>query len=278
MPNTLHLPDLALDAATRALTEASDPVPPDPTDHSDLVRVSAYKATVRSSVIGGDLTITVTQSENVENPRGDNECLGIVAVTTGAGHLCVKSAGDVALDSDALSNYEAHNVRWGRTSLPLFLYRHSGERLSTRSWIGRAPHAEWDSALCGFIYTTAERVQNVLGSGLTFKRDADKIAKALADEVQQLDDWLSGNVYDFAITDSKGDYVGGCAECWGDPGEPDDKALSYLWGEALSEARSLIAERNKPTTETIPMTFDIEPGFFQARVDNLVAKSLITAL
>lgn len=212
-----------------------------------LIRISAYSAKI------GDLTITVTQSENVENPRGDNSCLGILAVTSGASGLCSRFAGDVSLDREALHEYEAHNVRWGRASLPVYLYRHSGERCSTRSFIGRAQHAEWDSGQCGFIYTTSEKVREILGAGLTFKRDTQKIEAALADEVKTLDDWLSGNVWDFSITDEEGDYVGGCSECWGDPGEPDDKDLSYLWGEAVAEARSLIAKRSEFHTDTIPL-------------------------
>lgn len=36
--------------------------------------------------------------------------------------------------------------------LPLFLYDHSGISMSTGSFLGRAPHARWDSGQVGFIY------------------------------------------------------------------------------------------------------------------------------
>lgn len=36
--------------------------------------------------------------------------------------------------------------------LPLYLYDHSGLAMSTGSFIGRAPHADWDSGQVGFIY------------------------------------------------------------------------------------------------------------------------------
>ena len=38
--------------------------------------------------------------------------------------------------------------------LPLYLYDHSGLAMSTESFSGRAPHAEWDSGQVGWIYVS----------------------------------------------------------------------------------------------------------------------------
>ena len=40
--------------------------------------------------------------------------------------------------------------------LPLYLYDHSGLAMSTESFSGRAPHAEWDSGQVGWIYVSKE--------------------------------------------------------------------------------------------------------------------------
>ena len=42
--------------------------------------------------------------------------------------------------------------------LPLYLYDHSGLAMSTESFSGRAPHAEWDSGQVGWIYVSKEDV------------------------------------------------------------------------------------------------------------------------
>ena len=40
--------------------------------------------------------------------------------------------------------------------LPLYLYDHGGISMSTGSFVGKAPHAEWDSGIVGYIYIDKE--------------------------------------------------------------------------------------------------------------------------
>lgn len=55
--------------------------------------------------------------------------------------------------------------------LPLHLYDHSGISLSTRSFRGRAQHAEWDSGQVGYIYVRRDAVLKEYGwKILTAKR------------------------------------------------------------------------------------------------------------
>lgn len=58
--------------------------------------------------------------------------------------------------------------------LPLYLYDHSGISMSTGSFIGRAPHAEWDSGCVGFIYLEKETAIKELAIA------SDKIRLAMA--------------------------------------------------------------------------------------------------
>lgn len=50
--------------------------------------------------------------------------------------------------------------------LPLYLYDHSGISMSTGSFIGRVPHADWDSSQVGYIYLDKETaVENLCMAG-----------------------------------------------------------------------------------------------------------------
>jgi len=50
--------------------------------------------------------------------------------------------------------------------LPLYLYDHSGLSISTRSYIGRAHHAEWDSSRVGYIWLDKDSaMENLCTSG-----------------------------------------------------------------------------------------------------------------
>lgn len=46
--------------------------------------------------------------------------------------------------------------------LPLYLYDHGGITMSTGSFVGRAPHADWDSGQVGFIYLDKETAMKEL--------------------------------------------------------------------------------------------------------------------
>lgn len=95
--------------------------------------------------------------------------------------------------------------------LPLWLYDHSGVSISTRSFIGRAHHADWDSGRVGFIYTTRERIERMQGwKNLTKKRLAD-VERYLKGEVKTFDQYLTGDVYGYRIS-VDGEEVDAC---WG---------------------------------------------------------------
>lgn len=62
--------------------------------------------------------------------------------------------------------------------LPLYLYDHSGLAMSTESFSGRAPHAEWDSGQVGWIYVSKEDALREF--------DADKMTGAIRQKADAL--------------------------------------------------------------------------------------------
>ena len=129
--------------------------------------------------------------------------------------------------------------------LPLYLYDHSGLAMSTESFSGRAPHAEWDSGQVGWIYVSKEDALKEF--------DADKMTGAIhqkADalmrsEVAAYDSYLRGECYGFEL------YKNGelSDSCWGFMGNFSDvlkDMAEYLPDECKGTAiRSLPKQRSE---------------------------------
>lgn len=99
--------------------------------------------------------------------------------------------------------------------LPLFLYDHSGLRISTTSFNGRAQHASWDSGKVGFIYATKDAVRDYYGIKRITEKFTEKIVSRLINEVDTYDTYLSGDIYYFSVKDEDGEIVQSCGGFYG---------------------------------------------------------------
>lgn len=131
----------------------------------------------------------------------------------------------------------------GLVVLPLYLYDHSVQSISTQSFHGRAQHAEWDSGRVGFIYADEAAIRKeyeLLDPSKKIHKDVlEKVGKILEDEVTTYDDYLRGNVYGYRVLDDEGNDVDSCWKFFGD--------YNGDYG-ALKEARSVVdahAKKNK---------------------------------
>ncbi len=84
---------------------------------------------------------------------------------------------------------------------PLYLYDHSVLHMSTRSFVGRAQHAEWDSGMVGFAYVPRD---NVCGT------DAEHAPACIDEEVEEYDAWGSGDVYWIRVVNAAGEEEESC--------------------------------------------------------------------
>jgi hypothetical protein len=131
-----------------------------------------------------------------------------------------------------LTNEEAWTIlKQEYIFLPLYLYNHSGISISTRSFIGRAQHAEWDSGQVGWIYISKKDAVKEWGKKLFTKIVEEKAVKYLQGEVKNYDNYLTGNVYGYIVENADGEQVDSCWEFYPDW---DDK-IGYE--NCLSEAR-----------------------------------------
>lgn len=95
-------------------------------------------------------------------------------------------------------NYIAHRV---------YIYDHSGQRVSTSPFSCR-----WDSGLLGIIAVSIAEVKKEYGWKNITKKRREKIEEYLQGEVQTYDDYLTGSVYGFDITDDEDNEI---HSCWG---------------------------------------------------------------
>jgi hypothetical protein len=105
-----------------------------------------------------------------------------------------------------------------QTILALYIYDHSGVSISAQSFVGRAPHAEWDSGMVGFIADKEEGVE-----------------KRLIAEIEEYDQYLQGNVYSARVYEIKT-----CEHC----NHSEEEVYEYIGGyysveEALAAGKEV---------------------------------------
>lgn len=116
---------------------------------------------------------------------------------------------------------------------PLYLYDHGGQSISTRSFVGRSHHGEWDSGQVGLVFTTKERI-GVIGT------PEDRIDAVIEAEIEEYDKYIQGQPYYTAkIKNAEGTEVAYM--------EFDDEDEALPWAEALietwAEFRGLVEEK-----------------------------------
>jgi len=86
----------------------------------------------------------------------------------------------------------------GSMILPVYHYDHTIQSVSTVPFIGRAQHAEWDSALVGYIHLSPETM-GMEWPDLTPEERREKAIVALKEEIKTYDMFLKGKVYQVTL-------------------------------------------------------------------------------
>lgn len=115
--------------------------------------------------------------------------------------------------------------------LPVYMYKHSDIALSTRSFMGRAHHASWDSGRIGLIYTTRKQVELLYGPFRLTKSMKTRLSNWLTNEVEEYGRYVNGEVFGYTIEDEDGEQVDGAGGFIGS---------EYALEEATSAMNSLL--------------------------------------
>lgn len=132
--------------------------------------------------------VEIAVDEDPLNPRENNCNFGTIVY----GHRRYILGDEEAWNTDSYGNWDewlegelGENV----VALPVYLYDHSLQSLSTESFVGRAPHAEWDSGQAGWIYVTHEDIIREYG-----ELDKEKATKVLEAEVEEFNRYIQGEI------------------------------------------------------------------------------------
>jgi hypothetical protein len=92
---------------------------------------------------------------------------------------------------DYLENHGNYNLNKTKfVVLPLYLYDHSILAMSTKSFVGRAHHAEWDSGQIGIIYATHEDIRKWYEIKKVTEKIIEQVKEQLRLEVDDYDRYL----------------------------------------------------------------------------------------
>lgn len=133
--------------------------------------------------------VKVVHDDDAESPREwDN--LGTMACWHGRHHL-----GDVQ-PREAPDVWLKENAPPGSVVLPLYLLDHGGLRMKTSDF--RDP---WDSGRVGWIIATPEQIRAEYKKKRISKKMRADVERILRNEVSTYDDFLTGNVWGFQVSD-----------------------------------------------------------------------------
>jgi hypothetical protein len=150
--------------------------------------------------------IKIEQDDCGESPREwDN--LGTMACSHKRYNLGDKDHGVNFDDYNSWDEVEAGICKDNNIAiiLPIYMYDHSGITINTTGF-----SCPWDSGQIGFIFVTKETVRKEYGR--CTKKNLEKVNNYLEGEVRTYDQFLTGDVYGYTITDETGEEVD---SCWG---------------------------------------------------------------
>lgn len=117
--------------------------------------------------------------------------------------------------------------------LPVYLYDHSIQSVSTHSFIGRAQHADWDSGQVGWIYASHDKVREEYGT--VTPETVEKAKSLMADEVKEFDYYLTGQCYGFRLYENSEEMD----SCWGFLGDLQD-VQNYIRDYLPTECKDIV--------------------------------------
>lgn len=154
-------------------------------------------------------TIEIIQDEHAESPDtwGNDDCFLVYDHR----QFCVERKGYDPEEIFETINRTKKLFFDGYYVFPVYAYIHSGVSLS----LGKTSYPftdPWDTSFSGFALVKQQK-------GWTYTRaKATKVAQSI---VEEWNDYLSGNVYGYQITDPDGEETD---SCWGFYGDPDENS------------------------------------------------------
>lgn len=194
--------------------------------------------------------VAIEQSSDVEDPCGAWDMLGKILCF----HPRHKFGHDEGFTKESFDVYMKDNPE--DFYFPLYMYDHSGVTISLTPFNDR-----WDSMQIGYVWVKRDEAEKEFGSQLEVDKDSltrplqlrVKVLECIQNDVKSVDMWLTGDVWNFIVTDENGDVVESGNDIYGrDYAEQEGKeALKQLEAEAIRKqiplTKKLTTRASKPS-------------------------------
>ena len=168
-------------------------------------------------------TLKIYYDSNAENPREFTEYDSVIAYKSQytLGEEIIPEPIDWLEEKlNVPKKYEYSNARLAELETIFFdrfiakriyLYEHSGLAVSTSPFSNK-----WDSGQVGYIYITKEKVRDNYNVKKVGKKVKELVLENLEVQVEELNHYVSGDVFGFKILDSEDSVVDSCWGFYGD--------------------------------------------------------------
>jgi len=191
----------------------------------------------------GKYRIKIFQDTDPTSPREDDNLGKMVCFNGRHGYKLGDEHNFNALDYDSWDEIESAIKKAEKVAviLPIFKYEHGGITIATTPFGCR-----WDSGQIGFTFVTKEALLKEYGGKYCTKKKIEKCKEILQGEVKTYDQYLTGDVYGYQLSE--------VVTC--DKGHEHEEELDNCWGYygqeyCIEEAESIVSYYLKED-ETVP--------------------------
>ena len=97
--------------------------------------------------------------------------------------------------------------------LPVYMYDHSGITINTTGF-----SCPWDSGLFGYYIVDKDKVRKEYSVERISKKVKEKCLAILKNEIEIWDDYVTGNIFKYCVTDNDDNIVDSCGGYYGESG------------------------------------------------------------
>lgn len=163
--------------------------------------------------------------DNPENPRRDFDQVSTIITDKNSDYVF----SDVQVSSEEeLKEWKEQNDVV--LTFPLNSYEHSGISLSISN--GYPYNDQWDAGQIGEVVVTRKSMKEMWGISYLTKKNTEMLTNAVKSEIEQLTQWLNGEVYGYQLFETKTCNLNKIHEeeidsCWGFYGyDPETNGIS----------------------------------------------------
>ena len=163
--------------------------------------------------------LVIKQDSFYENPFTDWDCMPMLFSSHrdyNWGDQSVMAEGGY---NSLTEEFEAR-VKDVAASIPVYLYRHSGDTVSSKPF-----SCPWDSGQLGYLYFTKEQAREMYSIKRISAKKKAQLEESLRRHVKLLDYYVTGQVYGFEVQDQDGEHID---SCWGFYGEDIEGIAEHL--------------------------------------------------